>query len=69
MDQGLGATVNRNGTAIEQSVAIPSIARISGVDRLLAMLGTAVDITGDAVVSCIVAKSEGESDQTVYDSP
>jgi len=39
------------------------------VDRLLDMTRTAVNVTGDCVVSCIVAKSEGEFDQSVFDNP
>ncbi len=39
---------------------VEGIGLIVGVDRLLDMVRTAVNITGDSVVSCIVAKSEGE---------
>ncbi|WOX04053.1 dicarboxylate/amino acid:cation symporter [Microbulbifer pacificus] len=44
-----------------QQVGLPleGIAIVMGVDRLLDMVRTAVNITGDAVVSAIVAKSEG----------
>jgi Na+/H+-dicarboxylate symporter len=38
------------------------IALILGVDRLLDMTRTAVNVTGDATVTCIVSKSEGELD-------
>jgi Na+/H+-dicarboxylate symporter len=38
------------------------IALILGVDRLLDMTRTAVNVTGDATVTCIVANSEGELD-------
>lgn len=48
---------------------VEGIALIIGVDRLLDMLRTGVNITGDAMVSCVVAKSEGEFDQSVYDAP
>jgi hypothetical protein len=41
---------------------IEGIAIILGVDRLMDMIRTAVNITGDAVVSTIVAKSEGQLD-------
>lgn len=45
-----------------QSVGIPveGIALIVGIDRLLDMCRTVVNVTGDAVVSVIVAASEGE---------
>ena len=51
-----------------QQVGLPleGIALIMGVDRLLDMIRTAVNITGDSVVSCIVAKSEGELDEAVF---
>ncbi|MDX1667842.1 MAG: cation:dicarboxylase symporter family transporter, partial [Limnobacter sp.] len=39
-----------------------------GVDRLLDMLRTAVNVSGDAVVSLIVAKSEGQFDQEVFNN-
>lgn len=39
---------------------IEGIALIMGVDRLLDMTRTAVNITGDAVCTLIIAKSEGE---------
>ncbi|MCK9468719.1 MAG: cation:dicarboxylase symporter family transporter, partial [Porticoccaceae bacterium] len=42
------------------------IALIIGVDRLLDMVRTAVNITGDGVVSCIVAKSEDLLDEEIY---
>ena len=48
---------------------IEGIALILGVDRLMDMIRTAVNITGDAVVSTIVATMEGEFDQSVFDDP
>ena len=42
------------------------IALILGVDRLLDMIRTAVNITGDATVTTIVAKSENELDEAVF---
>ncbi|MEH8020311.1 MULTISPECIES: dicarboxylate/amino acid:cation symporter [Rheinheimera] len=52
-----------------QQVGLPveGIALIIGVDRLLDMTRTAVNITGDAMVSCIVGKSEGAFDQAIFD--
>lgn len=51
-----------------QQVGLPveGIALIIGVDRLLDMTRTAVNVTGDAMVSCIVAKSEKEFDNNVF---
>lgn len=48
---------------------IEGIALILGVDRLMDMIRTAVNITGDAVVSSIVAKTEGQLDMDVYLDP
>jgi len=48
---------------------IEGIGLILGVDRLLDMVRTAVNVSGDAVVSTVVAKSEGKLDQTVFDDP
>lgn len=52
-----------------QQVGLPveGIALIIGVDRLLDMIRTAVNITGDCVVSTVVAHSEGLLDRAVYD--
>ncbi len=53
-----------------QSVGLPveGIALIIGVDRFLDMVRTAVNITGDAVVSVIVAKSENMLDRECYEN-
>ncbi len=53
-----------------QSVGLPveGIALIIGIDRILDMCRTAINITGDAVCTLIVAKSEGELDETVFNS-
>ena len=45
---------------------VEGIALIIGVDRLLDMVRTAVNVTGDSAISCIVAKGEGELDESVY---
>lgn len=52
-----------------QQVGLPveGIALIIGVDRLLDMVRTAVNVTGDSTVSCLVAKSEGQFDQDMFD--
>lgn len=51
-----------------QSVGLPveGIAMIIGVDRFLDMVRTAVNVTGDAVVSVIVAKSEDVLNEETY---
>jgi Na+/H+-dicarboxylate symporter len=49
------------------NLPVEGIGLIIGVDRLLDMVRTAVNITGDSVVTCIVAKSEGAlSEETFY---
>ena len=48
---------------------VEGIALIIGVDRLLDMMRTVVNVSGDCAVSCIVANSEGALDRTVYDDP
>lgn len=45
---------------------IEGIGLILGVDRLLDMLRTAVNVGGDAAVTTIVAKSEGKMDLAIY---
>lgn len=54
-----------------QQVNIPveGIALIIGVDRLLDMLRTAVNVTGDALVALIVGRSENAFDETIYENP
>lgn len=51
-----------------QQVGLPveGIALIIGVDRLLDMMRTAVNITGDCVVSTIVARSEGLLNEEIF---
>jgi len=52
------------------SLGLPldAIGLILAVDRILDMIRTAVNVCGDAAVSCIVAKSENELDLSVYNS-
>jgi Na+/H+-dicarboxylate symporter len=51
-----------------EQVGLPveGIALIIGVDRLLDMVRTAVNVTGDVVVSVIVAQSEQQLDYSVF---
>jgi Na+/H+-dicarboxylate symporter len=54
-----------------QQVGLPveAIGLIIGVDRLLDMTRTAVNITGDAMVSTIIGKSEQQLDEDVFNDP
>ncbi|RUO21284.1 dicarboxylate/amino acid:cation symporter [Aliidiomarina iranensis] len=54
-----------------QQVGLPveAIGLIIGVDRLLDMTRTAVNITGDAMVTTIVGKSENQFDIDTYNDP
>jgi len=59
----LAMVLNQVGLPVE------GIAIIIGVDRLLDMTRTAVNITGDCMVTCVVAKSEGQLDETIFNDP
>ncbi|MGI9259867.1 MAG: dicarboxylate/amino acid:cation symporter [Gammaproteobacteria bacterium] len=48
---------------------VEGIALIIGVDRLLDMLRTAVNVAGDAAVTCFVARSEDALDPDVFADP
>ena len=48
---------------------IEGIGLVLGVDRLMDMIRTAVNVSGDAAVSSIVAKSEGKMDVSVFNDP
>jgi DAACS family dicarboxylate/amino acid:cation (Na+ or H+) symporter len=48
---------------------VEGIALIIGVDRLLDMLRTAVNVAGDAAVTCFVARSENALDPEVFADP
>tara|TARA_R110002110_G_scaffold405241_1_gene624263 strand:- start:98709 stop:100022 length:1314 start_codon:yes stop_codon:yes gene_type:complete len=55
---------------LEQAgLPVEGIALIIGVDRLLDMVRTAVNVTGDATVSLIVGNSEKQLDRDVYEDP
>jgi len=58
-------------TMVLTQVGLPveGIALILGVDRLMDMIRTVVNVTGDAVVSTVVAKSEGKLDMAVFNDP
>ncbi len=48
------------------SLPVEGIALIIGVDRLLDMVRTAVNVTGDSAVACVVARSEGQLDEEIF---
>ncbi|GGB75969.1 dicarboxylate/amino acid:cation symporter [Shewanella inventionis] len=56
----LAMVLNQVGLPVE------GIALIIGVDRMLDMIRTAVNVTGDAVATVIIAKSEGEFNQETF---
>lgn len=56
----LAMVLNQVGLPVE------GIALIIGVDRMLDMIRTAVNVTGDAVATVIIAKSEGEFNEEVF---
>ena len=49
------------------NLPVEGIGLIIGVDRLLDMARTAINVTGDAAVSLVVAKTENSFDQEVFD--
>lgn len=55
-------------TMILTSVGLPTegIALIMGIDRILDMLRTAVNVTGDGVCTTIVAKQNNEFDSEIF---
>lgn len=58
-------------TLVFEQVNLPvaAIGLIMGVDRLLDMTRTAVNVTGDTVVTSIIAKSEGKLDTNIFNDP
>lgn len=48
---------------------VEGIGLIIGVDRLMDMIRTAVNVSGDGVVTCIVAASENKLDSAVFYDP
>ncbi len=55
-------------TLVLTSVGLPieGVAIIAGIDRILDMARTTVNVTGDAMVSVLIAKSENELDTEIY---
>ena len=54
------------GVLTQVNLPVEAIGMILGIDRLLDMTRTAVNITGDAAVTTIVAKSEDEIDLETF---
>ncbi|MBQ4849442.1 dicarboxylate/amino acid:cation symporter [Pseudoalteromonas sp. MMG012] len=59
----LAMVLNQVGLPVE------GIVIIMGVDRLLDMTRTAVNVTGDCMVTCVVAKSEKEFEVEIFNDP
>ncbi len=59
----LAMVLNQVGLPVE------GIALIIGVDRLLDMTRTAVNVTGDSMVTMVVAKSEGHLNEDIFNDP
>ena len=60
----LAMVLQQAGLPVEEGIAL-----IIGVDRLLDMVRTAVNITGDAAVTTVVASSESLLDRQVFTTP
>jgi len=58
-------------TLVFEQVGLPveAIGIIIGVDRILDMTRTAVNVTGDTVVTAVVAKSENRMDLSIFNDP
>ncbi len=54
---------------VQVGLPVEGIGLILGVDRLLDMIRTSVNVTGDAVVTCVVAKSEKELERSIFENP
>ena len=53
----------------QAGLPVEGVALIIGVDRILDMVRTMVNVTGDATVATIVAHQEGQLDEAVYLDP
>lgn len=58
-------------TMVLTQVGLPveGVALIIGIDRLLDMMRTAVNVTGDSMVSIVTSKSENSFDQNIFNDP
>lgn len=50
------------------NIPIEGVAIIAGIDRVLDLLRTAINITGDATITLVIDNSEGTLDREVYNS-
>ena len=47
---------------------LEAVGVVAGIDRILDMARTSVNVAGDLMVTILVAKSEGELDEDVYNA-
>ena len=50
------------------NLPVEGIGLIIGIDRLLDMARTVVNVSGDAVVTCVVANGEGQLDRKIFNA-
>ena len=50
------------------NLPLEAIGIILAVDRVLDMIRTSVNVTGDAAIACIVAKTENQLDENIFNS-
>ena len=57
-------------TVIFTQIGIPleGITHLLGVDRLLDMMRTSVNVSGDICISCVIASSENKINESVFNS-
>ncbi|MEG0712107.1 MAG: cation:dicarboxylase symporter family transporter, partial [Niameybacter sp.] len=48
---------------------VEGIALIMGIDRILDMIRTGINVAGDNVCTILIAKQENEFDESVYNTP
>lgn len=67
---GVPGTASIMSTVVLTSLGLPleGIAMVIGIDAILDMIRTCVNVTGDMVVSLLVANSEGEFDRNAFNS-
>ena len=51
---------------VEVGIPTEGIAMLLGIDRLLDMMRTSVNVTGDTCITCIIASSENLIDHEKY---